>query len=119
MEYITCTNATGVKTHKLYVMPPTFNKVINNVLHGKPFSRCLCGFEIESINQYCIYCPLFDAPRLKLVSSAPHIFDDRWSYVGIADNKASFAVTGSSQLSDGLRNIEIFTTVQRFTYVKP
>jgi hypothetical protein len=40
----------------------------------KPSPECLCGFEVESINHYFLHCPLFAAPRSKLLSSAAYIF---------------------------------------------
>ena len=44
-----------------------------------PSAECFCGFEIdiESINNNFLHCPLFAAPRLKLLSSAAYIFADR------------------------------------------
>ena len=44
----------------------------------KPSPECLCGFEVESINHYFLHCPVFAAPRLKLLSSAACIFAHRW-----------------------------------------
>jgi hypothetical protein len=45
---------------------------------GSKFSpKCTCDFEIETINHYFLYCPIFAAQRLKLLTSAASIFADR------------------------------------------
>ena len=92
-------------------------------IRRKPSSECLCGFENESVNHYFLHCPLFAAPRLKLVSSAAHI-GDKWNSMSELQIVRLF-LAGSSQLSES-KNIEIFTSVQlfiketgRFTYAEP
>ena len=91
---------------------------------SKPSPECLCGFEIESINHYFLHCPLFAAPRLKLLSSAAHILADRWNAISELQLLRLF-LTGSSQLTEN-ENIGIFHSVQcfikesgRFALVEP
>jgi hypothetical protein len=47
----------------------------------KPSPECFCGFEIESIKNNFLHCPLFAAPRLKLLSSGAYIDNNNNVYV--------------------------------------
>ena len=44
----------------------------------KSSPKCICGFEVETINHYFLHCPIFAAARLKLLNSAAHILADKW-----------------------------------------
>ena len=44
----------------------------------KSSPKCVCGFEVETINHYFLHCPIFAATRLKLLNSAAHILAEEW-----------------------------------------
>jgi hypothetical protein len=90
----------------------------------KASPECFCGFEIESqINNNFLHCPLFAAPRLKLLSSAAYIFADK-RHAMTELHLIRVSLSGYSQLSEN--NIYIFHNVQSFiketsrvTHVEP
>jgi hypothetical protein len=65
----------------------------------KPSPECFCGFEVDSINHYFLHCPLFAAPRLKLLSSAAYIFAHRWHAI-TETQLISVFLSGTSQISE-------------------
>ena len=78
----------------------------------KSSPKCVCGFEVETINHYFLHCPIFAATRLKLLNSAAYILADEW--FAMSDlQKINLFLFGSSQLSED-KNVQIFYHVQKF-----
>ena len=81
----------------------------------KASPACLCGFEYESINNYLLHCPIFAAPRSRLLSSAAQILADRWlamselQIINVCLNGSSLQTLLSED-----ENVNIFYCVQCF-----
>ena len=76
---------------------------------------CLCGFEYESINNYFLHCPIFAAPRSRLLSSDAEILADRW--LAMSELQIINVFLNGSSLQTLLsedENVNIFYCVQCF-----